>query len=201
MIILNKKEVDEMMSLKGNVKGAILKGHFDYVRDIKGEKGIELVEKRLEELGYPVDHRKIDDTKWYQEALACLIVLVCVEVFKWTQKEVREMAYQSPKYSFIVRLLMQHFPIIEKSFKLAPVYWRKNFDFARMEVAGFNEKEKYGIIQLKDFHKYHPLICEYHRAYFKKIAEMMLGQRKVEVDHPKCLFRGDSWEEFKIRWE
>jgi hypothetical protein len=201
MIMLSKEKVDEMMKLKGNVKGVILKGHFDYIRDLKGEKGIVLVEKRLKELGYPTKAKEIIPTNWYSEALACLIVLVCAEVFNWNQEDVREMAYQSPKYSFIVKLLMQHFVDIEKSFKLAPIYWRKNFDFAKMEVGGFNKKEKYGIIRLVNFHKYHPLICEYHRAYFKKIAEIMLGQRKVEVLHSKCLFRGDDCEEFKITWE
>lgn len=201
MIILQKKEIDKMMLIKGNVKGAILKGHFDYIKDVKGEEGVRLIEKRLKDLGYLLDHNKIDDTKWYQESLACLVVLVCAEVFNWTQKEVREMAYQSPKYSFIVKLLMQHFVKIEKSFKMAPIYWRKHFDFSQMEVVGFNEKEKYGIIRLKNFHKYHPLICEYHRAYFKKIAEIMLGQVKVQVGHPKCLFRGDDYEEFKIIWQ
>ncbi len=109
----------------------------------------------MKELGYPIDHQKIDDRGWYPEALACLIILVCAEVFKWTQKEVREMAYQSPKYSFIVKVLMTHFSNIEKNFKLAPFYLRRHFDFSKMEVAGFNMEEKYGIIRLKDFHKWH----------------------------------------------
>lgn len=200
MLTLQKEEVKKMMEIKGNVKGAILKGHFDYIRDLKGEKGVKAIEEKLRELGYPLKSEEIDDTKWYQESMACLIVLICAELFDWTQKEIREMAYQSPKYSFIVRLLMQHFVKIEKSFKMAPIYWRKHFDFSEMEVAGFSEKEKYGIIRLKNFHKYHPLICEYHRAYFKKIAEIMLGQKKVEVEHPKCLFREDPYEEFKIIW-
>ena len=86
MIMLSKEKVDEMMKLKGNVKGVILKGHFDYIRDLKGEKGIVLVEKRLEELGYPIKAKEIIPTNWYSEALACLIVLVCTEVFNWTKK-------------------------------------------------------------------------------------------------------------------
>jgi len=201
MIILSKEEIEKMMSVEGNVKGVILKGHFDYIRDLKGEKGVLLVERKLKELGYPLSHKEVDTAKWYQESLACLVLLVCAELFCWSQKDIREMAYQSPKYSFIVRLLMQNFIKIEKSFKMAPIYWRKHFDFSEMEVIGFNEEEKYGIVRLKNFHKYHPLICEYHRAYFKKIAEIMLGQRKTKVEHPKCLFRGDSFEDFKIIWE
>lgn len=201
MFKLSKEEVDKMMKIPGNVKGTILKGHFNYIRDLKGDKGVKLVEERLESLGYPLKEKEVEESKWYSEALACLFVLVCVEIFNWTQEDVRKMAYESPKYSFIVKLLMQHFVKIEKSFKMAPFYWRKHFDFSRMEVGGFSEKEKYGIIRLVDFHKYHPLICEYHRAYFQKIAEMMLGQRKVRVEHPKCLFREDDCEEFKIIWE
>lgn len=201
MLNLSKDEVDKMMKIPGDVRGTILKGHFEYVKDLKGEEGVRLVEKRLEELGYPLRLKELIENKWYPESLACLFVLVCVEIFNWDQGDVRKMAYESPKYSFIVKLLMQHFVKIEKSFKMAPFYWRKHFNFSRMEVGGFSEKEKCGIIRLVDFHKYHPLICEYHRAYFQKIAEMMLGQRKVRVEHPKCLFREDNCEEFKIIWE
>jgi hypothetical protein len=201
MITLLKKEIDEMMKLKGNVKGVILKGHFDYIRDLKGEEGVKLVENRLEELGYPLEINKIDVIKWYPEAHSCLVIMVAAETFNWSKEDVFKMAYEAPKYSFIVKLLMQHFVKIEKTFHMVPRYWRQNFDFSEMETVGFNEKEKYGIIRIKNYHKYHPLICVYHQGYFQKIAEIMLGQSKVNVEHTKCLFEGNLYEEYKITWK
>lgn len=201
MIAIKQKEIDKMMKLKGNVKGIILKGHFDYIRDLKGEKGVKTIEKRMEELGYPINPEKINPLKWYSQALSCLIILSSAEIFKWDKKDVFKMAYEASKHSFIVKLLMQYFIKIEKTFKMTPIYWRKHFDFSQLQTADFSEKEKYGIIRLKDFHKYHPLICEYHRGYFTKIAEIMLGQRKVNVEHTKCLFKRDPYEEFKITFK
>jgi len=200
MLTLKKEEVDKMMKLKGNVIGVILQGHFDYIRDLKGENGVKAVEARLKELGYPLKAENIINVKWYPESIACLITLVSVEVFGWDRKDVFEMAYQAPRYSFVVKLLMQHFLQIEKNFRMAPTYWHKHFDFSEMETAGFSEKEKYGIIMIKDFHKYHPLICVYHQGYFTRITELMLGSKEVKVNHTRCLFKGDPYEEFKITW-
>jgi hypothetical protein len=200
MATFKKEEVDKMMEEEGNVKGTILQAHFDYIRDIKGDKGVEMVERRLEKLGYPVKAKDINNVKWYSEALACLILLVCVEVFDWGEKEVFEMAYEAPKYNFIVKLLMQHFIKAEKSFKMAPKYWKKHFDFSEMETVGFDEKGKRGTIRIKDFHKYHPLVCVYHKGYFSKVAEMMLGQKNVKVDHTECLLKDGPYEEFKLTW-
>lgn len=201
MVSLNKKEVEEIMKLGGNVRGVIIEGHFAYIRDLKGEDGVRTVERRLEELGYPFKAGDVVNVKWYSEALACLIILAAAEIFKWEDKNVFEMAYQSPKYSFVVKILMQHFLDIEKSFAKIPDYWQKNFDFGEMEVIGFSTKEKYGIIKIKDFHKYHPLICIYHEGYFTKLAELMLGSKKVKIKHTECLFRNDPYEEFKINWK
>ena len=68
-------------------------------------------------------------------------------------------------------------------------------DYEVIKEMGISESEYF-----KNFHKYHPLICIYHQAYFQKIAEIMIAEKKVKVEHTKCLFRGDSYEEFKIIW-
>lgn len=201
MISLNKKEVDEMMKLGGNVRGVIVEGHFAYIKDKKGQRGVDKVKQRMKELGYQFDEKKISNTGWCPEPLACLINIVAAEVFNWNEKDVFEMGYETPKYSFVVKILMQYFLDIEKIFAKIPDYWQKNFDFGEMEVVSFSTKEKYGIIRIKDFYKYHPLICVYHEGYFTKIAELMLGSKKVKFDHPKCLFRNDPYEEFKISWK
>lgn len=201
VVQLIKKDVDKMMLLEGNVRGSILKAQIDLIREKKGEAIIKKVAEKMKELGHPFDFANINITGWYPEALSCLIILICAEICKCDEKQVFEMGYEASKYSFFVKLLMQYFLNIEKVFNHVPGYWRKHFDFSEMEVAEFNNKERYGILRLKNFQKYHPLICEYHKGYFTKIAEMTLGKKTVKVEHPKCLFRGDSYEEFKISWE
>lgn len=201
MLKLEKREVDEMMKLKGNVRGHILKGHFDYIEDKNGQEGVLVVEKRLEELGYPIKAAEIKKENWYSEALSCLIIITYAEVFNSAEKKVFEMAYKSSRYSIIVKLLLHYFISLEKSFGQTPIFWRKHFDFAELKPMSLDVKEKYFIFRILDFHKYHPLLCEYHKGYFKSMAELMTGSEKVKVEHTKCLFGGDPYEEFKISWE
>lgn len=204
---LTKERADRLMSLKGNLRGGFFAGHFKYVKDLKGEEGIKKVEKKLAELGYPLKEKEISNVKWYPEALACLMVLVTKEVFNLTKEDIFEMGKKSPRYSFIVRLLMSHFLKPERSFKEAPRYWRENYDFGEMKTIGFNEKEKYGLISIKNFRtskdadKYDPLICIYHEGYFLGIAQMAIPGKKVKIEHTKCLFNNQDQEEFKISWE
>lgn len=201
-IRLKKEEVDEMMKLKGNVRGNILRGHFNYIKELKGEEEVNMILERLKELGYPVNPAEFTTAKWYPEALSCLIILVTAEVFQWEEKDVFQMAYDSAKYSLVVRIFMRYLLNIEKVFKEVSRYWRQHFDFGEMKVIDFNEKEKFGIIRLYGYHKYHPLICIYHQGYFTKIAELAVASKKVKVEHPKCLFSGnENYEEFKIIWE
>lgn len=197
---LKKEEVDKMMNLKGNVRGNILMGHFAYIEEKKGKEGIEKVKKRLAELGYSINENEIITTKWYPEALSCLIILVFAEIYNLDERGVFEMAYNSAKYSLVIRLFMQYFLNIEKVFRTVSSIWRKHFDFGEMKVIEFDNKKKFGLIRLYGFHKYHPLICTYHRGYFTKIAELALGSKNLKVEHPKCFFDNYNYEEFKIIW-
>ncbi len=196
-----KEEVDKIMKLKGNVRGNILRGHFSYIEEQKGKKGVEKVKNRLAELGYPVNEKELETTKWYPEALSCLIILVFAEIYNLNEKDVFEMAYYSAKYSLVIRLFMHYFLDIEKVFRAVSAMWRKHFDFGEMKVAEFDKENKFGIIRLYGYHKYHPLLCIYHSGYFTRIAEIAVGQKKVKIEHSKCMFNGYNFEEYKIIWK
>jgi hypothetical protein len=199
---VTKEEADRLMKIPGNTRGAVLHGHFDYIRNSKGEKGLKAVEQRLEELGYPIKAKEIVNLKWYSEALSNLIVLVYADIFQLEEKDIFEMAYQAPSYSLVVKLLMRHLIGLEKVFKEIPRYWRENFDFSKLETTEFNLKEKWAVLRLKGYHKYHPLSsCVYFQGYFLRIGEMVYNQGKIKVEHTKCLFKDDPYEEFKITWK
>jgi len=197
---LTKEEADRMMSVKGNVRGNIIKAHFTHIKKTKGAEAVLEVEKKTTEIGYPVKTSEIDPKKWYPEALSCLIILSSAEVFKLDEKGIFDLAYESSKYSFVVKFLMKYVLSPEKVIKEVPSYWKRSFDFSQMEVVDFNEQEKYVTILIKGFQKYHPLICEYHKGYFTKIAEITFNSKEVKVSHTNCLFWSDPYEEFKITW-
>ena len=45
-----KDEVDRLMQIKGNVRGAVFQTHAAYIRQREDEKGVKLVEEKIKEL-------------------------------------------------------------------------------------------------------------------------------------------------------
>jgi len=204
---ITKEFADNLMTLKGNIRGGFFVSHFRYVKNLKGDEGVKLVEERLERLGYPTKEKEVSNVKWYPEALASLMILATAEVFNLTKEDVFQMGKESIKTSFIIRVLMSHFLNLEKAFKEAPKYWRKNYDFGNVEIIGFGEKEKHCTISIKNFRlakdaeKHHPWTCVYHTGYFSGIIEMLLPNKKIKIKHEKCFFSGQDEMEFKITWD
>ena len=47
---MTKEEVDEIMKIPGNVRGAILQTHAVYIEHKKGREGVKMLEEKLKEL-------------------------------------------------------------------------------------------------------------------------------------------------------
>jgi len=195
-----KQELDEIMQIKGNVRGAILQTHAVYVEHRKGKEGVKMLEEKLKELGHPLEFDKVKPLDWYPEAMSVLIMIVAKEVFNWTDKDIFEMGNFAPKSSFIVRLVIKHFLSPKKCFEQGPNHWRKNADFGQMEAHEFNEKEKYVILLMKDY-KSHPITCIYCAGYFLQVAKFVLKSDKITIKETKCAHKGDPYHEYTIRWE
>ena len=50
---MTKEELDKIMQIKGNVRGAIFQTHAVYIRLKKGDEGVKMVEEKLKELSHP----------------------------------------------------------------------------------------------------------------------------------------------------
>lgn len=197
--MLTKKEAEKIMKIKGNVRGEGILTDFEYVRYRKGEEGVRLLKKKLKELGYPIEPRDTRSMGWYPIGLDILKILVIKEIFNWTDKDIFEMGAFSAKVSFLMRMLMKYFISPQRSFKESPKYWRKNFDFGKLEAHEFNEKKKYMIFRLRDF-KTHPVTCMNLAGYFVQMAQYVLQSKKVTIEETKCVFRGEPYTEYTIRW-
>ena len=197
--MLSKEEADKLMKIKGNAKGAIFQAHAAYIRAEKGEAGIKKVEDGLENLGYPLRFEEIKPMEWYPEAHSVLTILVAKDAFNWNDNDISDMGNSAPKYSTIVKLLMRYFLSLERTFKESPKYWRKHFDFGKVETVKFSEKEKYLIVRVKDY-AVHPIVCLFHAGFFKGLAHFVLKSEKINVEETKCIHRGDPYHEYVIRW-
>lgn len=195
-----KKEADELMKIKGNVRGAILYSHFQYIKLKKKEEGVKAVEKKLAELNYPLKFNEIKILDWYPEGLSHLILLVSKEIFNWNDSEIFEMGRTAPQYSLVVKVLMKYFLSIEEVFRQAPRSWKKHVDKGELETYEFNGKKQYVILRLKDY-KFHPIGCIYKKGYFTRLAEYILPNKKIIVKETKCVHKGDSFCEFLVKWK
>ena len=197
---ISTEEIKNLMKLPGKVRGVVFQTDAEYVKEKKGEKGLELVKKTLKKIGCPIDYEKIKATGWYSVGLRVISLLIIKDVFNWSDKEIETMGNAAPKYSFIVRLLMKYFLTFPMSYKQSPVYWKKHYTVGELEAPDYNLQKKYYIIRLKKF-KIHPILCAYLGGYFVRIGQFVLKGSDFKVKETKCMFSGDSYHEFLITWK
>ncbi|KPJ54724.1 hypothetical protein AMJ47_03775 [Parcubacteria bacterium DG_72] len=195
-----KKEAQNLKKAKGNVRGEGILTDVEYVRLKKGEKGVMLVEKKMNELGCSIKFSEIKSMEWYPVWWDVLKILVIMDLFSWNEKDIFEMANFSPKISFLVKVLVKYFITIKKSFEQSPKYWRQHFDFGELEAYEFSEKEKKMVFRVKNYN-IHPVMCTVFAGYFLRIAQFVVKSKKVDIEETKCVYKKDSYHEYVIRWE
>lgn len=198
---LTKEKADKIMKVKGNIRGSVLKGYYQFILDKEGKNGVKKVEEKLKAVGYPLKLKEIDSFKWYPHSLSILLHLAILDVFEWDESKSFEMGYYGPVYSTITKFLMKYFNSLEASLKQSPKYWRKHFDFAQMSCSQHKKNKKYVIFELKGFKKFHPVAYTYTRGFLTKIMQLATKSKNVKVEQTKSLYNGDSYDEFKVTWQ
>jgi hypothetical protein len=197
---LTKEEADRIMKIKGNVIGAVFKGYEDYIKEYFGKEGITKVEKKLEEIGYPLSFKKISSFRWYPEAHACITCLAMLDVFDLDESKAFDIGYYAPSKSILARLLIRYFRTIETTVENFPKYFKKHVDFAEMKCNDFDPKKRVAYWRIINFKKFHPIVYEYIRGYLTRITEMTTNTKNVKVEQTKSLYNNDPYDEFKITW-
>jgi len=199
--MLNKNEVEKILKIKGETRGAVFHTDARYILDKKGNQGLEELRKKLKVLGQQdIYSKEIKSTGWYPLGLRVISLLLIKETFDWNEKEIFNMGMSAPKHSFIVKTLLRYFISIEKTFEESAKYWEKHYTVSKLEAPEINLKEKRLVLRLVDF-KIHPILCVYFRGYFKSIASLVVKTDKMTIKETKCPFDGDSYHEFVIKWK
>ena len=193
-------DLKEIIQTEGNTRGAIFQSHADFIQDKKGEEGLRAVEEKMAELGYPVNFKKIKPGEWYPEALSVLIMLTVKDLFGWTDKDIFEMGSFAPRNTFVSRVLMRYFVSMKRFMLEVPKYWKKHLDIGELEVVEFDEEKKYIILREKGF-KFHPILCIYHAGYYRGITKYMVKSQEISAEETRCVFRGDPFNEYLIKWK
>ena len=194
---MEKEEADKLMKIRGKTKGSELLTLKKYIEAKYGREGVKKLEKKMTELGYPLYFDEIKPAHWYPEALNILAMIAAKEMFNW--KDLFEIGYNSPVFSFGVKVFIKFLPL-SLFLKEVPKIWRKFVDVGTLEISQFNEKEKYIIIRFKDY-KFHSEMCRYYEGFFLRISEYVIKSGKVTIEETKCIYKGDPFHEFIVKWE
>jgi len=196
--IILKEEVDELIKIKGKTKGLSLRDHCTYILNEKGEEGLRKLEEEMEKCGYPIKYKKIKTMGFYPLGLEGLVLLIIKRLFNFSDEKIKEMAVRQAKISILIRLFTKSFLSIKKAAVLVPKMWKTIYTVGRAEVAEINEKEKYAVLIIKDF-SITPIYCLYLIGYFSTLLQLIVG-KKVTCEETKCIYRGDEYHEFLLKW-
>jgi predicted hydrocarbon binding protein len=191
-----KEEADQLMKIEGNTKGSEILSLARYISQKYGKESLQVLEKEMEKLGYPLEFNKIRPMEWYRESLNVLAFLVAKKIFGW--KDLFEVGYQTPRFSIGVRLFMR---LISPKivFEEANKSWKKFLDVGEIESVEYNEKERYAILRLKNY-KFHPEMCQYYAGFFQRMLQYTQKSKNISVEERKCMFKGDPYHEYVLRW-
>jgi predicted hydrocarbon binding protein len=182
------------------VRGDVLITDLQYIERISGPKAEKAIKKKLKEIEAKIDFKKINNTGWYPISWKVLILILTREVMDWKDQDLIDMGRFASRQSFVLKTLLKYFVSLERTFQESVRFWLKYWDAGEMIPYKIDEKEKYLIIQLKNF-KIHPDLCLYFTGHFESIANLILKSEKISVKETKCQFRGNDFHEFEIRWE
>ena len=194
---LTKELAENLMKIKGEVRGIVFRTDAQYVLKTKGKEGLKKVEEELERIGYPIDYEKINTMAFYPIGQRAISLLAIQKVFALSEKDIREMGVRAPKISLIIKLFMRYFLSIEETVKQVPKMWGKHYTIGKLKAAAY-EKQRYIVLKLEDF-VIHPILCSYLTGYFSTVVQMVV-KAKVLAKETKCPFKGDKYHEFLFKW-
>lgn len=196
-----KETIEKLSKTNWKVKGACTQAIVEYLKLIGKGDQISKIEKRMQEYGFEINLEKVNPFKMYPIAMELALIFSIKEILNWGEKEIKELGRNTPKFSFIVKILMKYFISPQRSYKESPVYWKTHFNFGLLETPEFNDKEKYYFLRIKNF-DIHPLYCVFLAGYFEAISSFMFRVEKtIWSQEIKCTFKGDPYHEFKISWQ
>lgn len=196
--IISKKELNELMKIEGETRGAGIKDVLRFILKEKGEEGLKKLEDAMAKLDYPIKFKRIKTIEFYPLAWYTVIQLVAKRLFNFDDKKLEEMGRFNAKFSLIFRFLMKHLLLLKRAAKEVPKMWRRYYTIGDLKTIEYDEEKKYVILRLENF-RVHSLFCQIFKGYFPAVLEIIV-RSKVTCEETKCPFRGDEYHEFLLRW-
>lgn len=194
-----KEIIKEVMAAKGEVRGLILRQDLEYILKKKGKEGLKKVERCLEDWGHPMRYKEIKNTGFYPAGLRALTLLAAQEIFDWQEQEIKNLCAYHLRAPLAMRLFMKYFVSLSRVLEKAQAMWRDYWTVGEMKIIEFNKKEKYIILELKDF-DLHPIFCCCLGGYLQEITEFVTRNPEAICKEIDCSFLGGTSHKYLLKW-
>ncbi len=195
--IISKEEFDELMNLEGKARGVLLKTASKFIFKEKGKEGVDKLEQILTGLSY-FRFKEVRTMDFYPVGFYAAVLIAIKRLFDFDEEKFIEMGRFESKVSIIIRLFIRFFFSIDRAVKQVPKIWRTYFSFGDITVTELDKEKKYAVFRVEDF-RLHQLHCFILKGYFPSVVQMVVGGN-VSCEETKCIFRGDEYHEFLVKW-
>ncbi len=195
---ITKEEIEKLMQVKGECRGAVLKADADFILKEEGEERLKKFEQKMAELGYPMDYKKMKVIDFFPLGVRVVQLLVLQKFFGFDREKFRELGKFQAKTPLFIKLFVRFFVSLEILTKKAPEMWRKHYTIGDFQVQEFNSEKRSGFAVLKNF-ALHPLVCQVLEGYFVGAVSMIVGDTVI-CEEVKCTFKGDDYHMFSVKW-
>ncbi len=196
---ISKEEVNSIMSMPGEVSGALLKRDERFVLKRGGRKKVYEVEENMSDLGHSFSYGRIKKKNFYPWGNRILSIASIASVFNMEKEKIEQMGRMSVNNSLITKIINSRLKNAEDVLNNICRNWRKNNTIGRLELKEINREEKKAIINLYNLN-FHGIFCDYFCGYLAGSVEMKEKSSAV-CNEERCYFNGDcDFHEFVIKW-
>jgi hypothetical protein len=195
---IQKQDFEELMKLPGELMGNGPKTIGEFILKKEGENGLLSLEKAMADFGYTIKFKEIDPMKRYPFGLVAVSLTLINQIFHYSEKDFRDIGRTDVKFSPLTKIFFRFFVSVESTARGASKIWNKYHTVGSLNIVEFNKEKKYVILRVENFHLviFH---CYYIAGYMCEIIKMVTGKDAL-CEETKCVHRGDSYNEFLLKW-
>jgi predicted hydrocarbon binding protein len=198
--MLSEKKVKEILKIKGKIKGQSTRDNFRCIKALKGEEGLKAYNEAFKAINAPFAYETIKNSDTIPLSYDVLSLVVAADLFGWDGEGVKNFGRALGKVSFFEKTFIKYFISLEKFTKSLPDHWKRTTSEGELTLVELNEEKKYLIATLKDFDA-SIYYCQVLQGYFETLVGFAVSSDKISVEETKCLYKGDKYHEFLVKWE
>lgn len=205
--LISKEEFDELMNIEGQGVGITLRAGAEFILKEIGKEGVKKLEDAMEQFGVSIKYKNIKSMKFYPLGLSNVSLVLTKKLFNFDDEKFKEFGKFVASSPLFVRrhtawnifsLAMRKLFSAERLAKETAKLWRRYYTVGDFEMVELNQEKKYVIYRLKNF----PLNAIYCKVFEGNlfVLSKMVFKGLVTCEETKCVYRGDEYHEFLVRW-